>query len=858
MTDPGALSSWNPTEGTFSLNDEAPKPRPRAWERAPKSPVLARHHGRKVWKRYEAPARPETREGSRAAEQARQALGDTSNTPRPVKRLRLKDAPKVENDGKENKAAPYFTTLRDKENAGTPRRKQASRKSLKPDNARVKTQSVNDYTRRLSDGSTNAVQTDTPSARESPALEDVRELLGSGDDTTVDAGEIGTTSPRELSDEILVETVLETEGATSRESITHIDQSPSTDQVSLQNEAVTSPNMVTIADGAIKTDDDIATRAVSEHSDNIPIDSNTTSAAKMAVPSPSRHRETENAEGATTFEDGSALSPSANHPLSAPGALPSYTADVSVISPSPSKNSPQASNEKGLVIEQPILDSSLTPRAPAKNPKRTSPRKKQKLLSPHAVTSPGAISTPKLLLSAKSLPADYPGETPQIGTSLLRRESLRRKESPSKKKDARKSKTPKKRDTLQRRDTLQEREILQKVIAETNADHSDENLDAPLIETNILPSSSSVPGAEDDKVDNAHGSPEAVLRRAQSDMDTVTGAEDVLFPIGETNVKKDLHRAMEAIEVCEYPDIANASQPLLGVTPDDIQGMEALDEANRVLANTELDDVSQAMEATREQTPKQKPRSGGRFSDDTSMLKDFLNRAQARKAAQKPLLSAPNAPIPQPSPRRSPRKTQGSHGVHASSPQKPRNNSKRPGTPPGKAKMEALDSDEGEELPAEPASCRRSTRTRLPAPSKAPPGAPSFIPVRRADGADPVVLQKSQAQELALTTRANTRRNKGQSKPPLLALQDLPTESADVAITAKEGAENRKSVAWATRLACYQDAKGEGDDAEERRPKVRRLRGLGAVNGTPAAAKRTTAIVSSSNGSAAAKGRGKV
>ena len=111
-----------PTEGIFSLNDEAPKPRPRAWERAPKSPVLARHHGRKVWKRYEAPAKPETKEGFRDAEQSWQALGDATNTPRPVKRLRLKDAPKIENDGKENKAAQYLTTLRDKENTGTPRR----------------------------------------------------------------------------------------------------------------------------------------------------------------------------------------------------------------------------------------------------------------------------------------------------------------------------------------------------------------------------------------------------------------------------------------------------------------------------------------------------------------------------------------------------------------------------------------------------------------------------------------------------------------------------------------------------------------------------------------------------------------
>ena len=112
-----------PTEGIFSLRDELPKPRPRAWERAPKSPVLARHHGHKVWKRYEAPTKPSTEERLRDDEQTRQALGDATNAPRPVKRLRLKDAAKVENKGKENKAAQYFATLREEENTGTPRRK---------------------------------------------------------------------------------------------------------------------------------------------------------------------------------------------------------------------------------------------------------------------------------------------------------------------------------------------------------------------------------------------------------------------------------------------------------------------------------------------------------------------------------------------------------------------------------------------------------------------------------------------------------------------------------------------------------------------------------------------------------------
>ena len=145
MTDPGALSAWwvapsqsfpisselmlkhfftyrNPTKGIFSLNDQVHKPRPRAWERAPKSPVLARHHGRKVWKRYEPPLKPDRNEASGDAEQTRRALSDATNTARPVKRLRLKDAPRIVENGKENEAAQSLTTLRDREIIGTPRR----------------------------------------------------------------------------------------------------------------------------------------------------------------------------------------------------------------------------------------------------------------------------------------------------------------------------------------------------------------------------------------------------------------------------------------------------------------------------------------------------------------------------------------------------------------------------------------------------------------------------------------------------------------------------------------------------------------------------------------------------------------
>ena len=678
-------------------------------------------------------------------------------------------------------------------------------------------------------------------------MEDVRELLSSGDDAA-DVGEIVATSPpQKLEETPDDDTAVETQDGEQSETLATTDHSTLTNEGSPDAEAVTLSD-VGPSDEATKVNNDVAvTQGRTGNGDNILMGSHAKTAVDVTFPSPFCHEDIVNAEAAMTAQDACTSSPDAIHSRSAPEASPIDGADVQL---SVMKSTPKTLARAKLVSEQPSLDLSLMPSANVNTPKRASPRKKS------AVTTPGAISTPKLLLSEELVRPDFLIETPQIGTSLLRRESLRRKESSNKKRDARMNKTPKKRDTLQRRDTLQEREILQRIIAETTSDHSDENSNAPPIEPNTLPSSSSAP-SEDHIRNNALGSSAPFHLEEESDSGTIENAKAVLPAIDEINVEKDLHRAMEAIEVYENLGIADASQSPLGVTPRDTEGMEAMDKANEVLAKTELDDVSQATESIREQTPNQKTRSGARFSDDTSMLKDFLNREQARKAALKPVFPAPEAAVPQHSPRRSPRKMHGSQDGQGSSPQKPRNVATRPNTPPSKAKPEVFDSDDGEEQTAEPASCRRSTRTRLPAPSKAVPGAPSFIPVRRADGTDPVVLQKSQAQELAVTTRSNTRRNKGQSKPPLLALQDLPTETTDLASSGRQRVERAKSVAWAERLASYRDANEESDEVEEKRPKVRRLRGLGAVNGTPAA-KRTTAVVSNSNGTPAPKRRGKV
>lgn len=474
-------------------------------------------------------------------------------------------------------------------------------------------------------------------------------------------------------------------------------------------------------------------------------------------------------------------------------------------------------------------------------------------------TTPVASRTPDLSYPAGFVETDHPGESPQIGTSLLRRESLRNKESPSRRRILRKSKSPKKRETLQRRDTLQEREILQKVIAETAPDQIDDDPAARATGDDLPSSTCPAPKVVATMANDIHMRLESDINEVQASTSIANTAPDA-SAIDKSKVEKDLPRDLEAVAVYESLENCDSCNHTSEASGEIIQTEIAMDEASESIATAELDEATKTVVLVNELTdlPKTKAQSGARFSDDTNMLKDFLNRAQARKAAQQPILSAPDAPIAQPSPRRSPRKTHRSHKGNASTARNLRDVPNRLGTPPEKVKIDALDSDDADELNGEPTSCRRSARTRLSAPYvKAPPGVPSFIPVRRADGTDPVILQKSQAQELAIVTRANTRRNKGQSKPPLLALQDFPAETLELASAAKQGSGHAKSVGWAEELVCYQDGKAVAEAAlEGTGARVRRLKGLGAVNGTPAP-KRTMAVVSNCTPAPKRRGKGK-
>ena len=166
----------------------------------------------------------------------------------------------------------------------------------------------------------------------------------------------------------------------------------------------------------------------------------------------------------------------------------------------------------------------------------------------------------------------------------------------------------------------------------------------------------------------------------------------------------------------------------------------------------------------------------------------------------------------------------------------------------------------------------RAKKSRLPAPATTTQPQTNKIAIRRADGTDPVVLKKTDAQGLALITRNNTRKNKQGAFMVSLRLLKLQAEAilsppvdvdADVDV-GKRAVPGRRGIRWDETLAYYQEhadtiaaqqAEAESlatpdelslpaptatkkpttksSTDKNSMPKVRRVRGLGTANGTP-------------------------
>lgn len=148
--------------------------------------------------------------------------------------------------------------------------------------------------------------------------------------------------------------------------------------------------------------------------------------------------------------------------------------------------------------------------------------------------------------------------------------------------------------------------------------------------------------------------------------------------------------------------------------------------------------------------------------EDAELLSDFLTRAQAKRAANAALTPREtDKAVISDSPTPRARRALGELDGNSPSPQKPS---------PSKAASSPEAEKTDDQQSATP-GCRRSSRTR--AAKQQEQAVPNRIPLRRANGTELVFLPRTEAQELALTTRRNTRRNKGDAQLPRIALQAM-------------------------------------------------------------------------------------
>lgn len=254
------------------------------------------------------------------------------------------------------------------------------------------------------------------------------------------------------------------------------------------------------------------------------------------------------------------------------------------------------------------------------------------------------------------------------------------------------------------------------------------------------------------------------------------------------------------------------------------------------------------------------------LDSDTAVLHAYLNRKQANKAENLQTNSIA---------RRTSLEHRRDSGAVRQALASPRNvledkdvNSPAPGKPnnadfaaikaltPVKDASESAHPDDLLQTNREEATpARRSTRkrSRIPPPSAGISAvAPTNIAVR--SGADSVVLKRTDAQEMAILTRVNTRKNKGGALLPRPRLAKLvaagAAEELQVEIS-ENNQDGQRSIEWADPLVQGMmsparetseepaSTQQEDDGVQTPKPRVKRLRG--SRNGTPAKGMLTTA-----------------
>jgi hypothetical protein len=215
--------------------------------------------------------------------------------------------------------------------------------------------------------------------------------------------------------------------------------------------------------------------------------------------------------------------------------------------------------------------------------------------------------------------------------------------------------------------------------------------------------------------------------------------------------------------------------------------------------------------------------------EDAELLNDFLSRAKAKRAAKAAQTdveetqqsSSPEEPEIESTPRS--RRALEELTTNSPSPIKLQISPSKFDIARDEAREEVMKELQEEPAPASPA-CRRSTRAK--APSTNAPTVRNTIALRRAKGTEFIFLQRTEAQQVALATKRNTRLNKGKSVFPNVALEALAQQSEEPETSEKHARSDRKGpssrstkrkqVSWnEERMAEYEEYKDFTDDQEE-------------------------------------------
>ncbi|KAJ5496118.1 hypothetical protein N7539_001234 [Penicillium diatomitis] len=213
--------------------------------------------------------------------------------------------------------------------------------------------------------------------------------------------------------------------------------------------------------------------------------------------------------------------------------------------------------------------------------------------------------------------------------------------------------------------------------------------------------------------------------------------------------------------------------------------------------------------------------------EDTLLLNDFLSKAMAKRAAKASLKTsqesvtahttltkqASSSPCSKDQTPRS-RRVLEDRDTNSPSPVKVKMSPSKIELVVGDAVCETKPTveslaEEPEESGHESPACRRSARVKAPSAPIVP--VRETIALRRAKGTEFVFLQRTEAQELALATRRNTKHNRGDSVMPKYALQAMAQEQSsgsdgdtrekrrpfrDYSASRQPSSKPRKSVTW--------------------------------------------------------------